>query len=157
MIYSGVNWENSAGEDAYRRGLYTYWRRTSPYPSMRSFDSPSREFCVNRRINTNTPLQALITLNDPVYIEAANALGNLTERNGKTLDQRITNMFERTLLREPTEGEVEILKNVYVEASLNLAEDYEKTPMNLSLEALRTPMAVVANSLLNLDEFLTRQ
>ena len=157
VIYSGVNWENSEGEDAYRRGLYTYWRRTSPYPSMMSFDSPSREFCVNRRINTNTPLQALITLNDPVYIEAANALGNLTERNGKTLDQRITNMFERTLLREPTEGEVEILKNVYVEASLNLAEDYEKTPMNLSLEALRTPMAVVANSLLNLDEFLTRQ
>ena len=157
VIYSGVNWENSEGEDAYRRGLYTYWRRTSPYPSMMSFDSPSREFCVNRRINTNTPLQALITLNDPVYIEAANALGNLTKRNGKTLDQRITNMFERTLLREPTEGEVEILKNVYVEASLNLAEDYDKTPMNLSLEALRTPMAVVANSLLNLDEFLTRQ
>ena len=66
-------------------------------------------------------------------------------------------MFERALQREPTEGEVEILKNVYAEASLNLAEDYEKTPMNLSLEALRTPMAVVANTLLNLDEFLTRQ
>jgi hypothetical protein len=69
VVYSNHKWETMP-EDKYRRGLYTFWRRTTPYPSMVSFDSPSREFCVSRRIRTNTPLQALITLNDPVYLEA---------------------------------------------------------------------------------------
>ncbi|MFI4876910.1 MAG: DUF1553 domain-containing protein, partial [Blastopirellula sp. JB062] len=69
-----TDWETSAGEDQYRRGLYTKWRRTTPYPSMMTFDAPSREVCTIRRIATNTPLQALVTLNDPVYVEAAQAL-----------------------------------------------------------------------------------
>ena len=64
----------SKGEDRYRRGLYTFWRRTVPYPSMATFDAPSREICTVRRVRTNTPLQALVTLNDPVYVEAAQAL-----------------------------------------------------------------------------------
>ncbi|MDQ3395729.1 MAG: DUF1553 domain-containing protein, partial [Bacteroidota bacterium] len=58
VVYSGLEWKTSEGEDKYRRALYTFWRRTSPYPSMTTFDSPSREFCVPRRFNTNTPLQA---------------------------------------------------------------------------------------------------
>ena len=68
-----TDWKASAGEDRYRRGLYTSWRRTTPYPSMTTFDAPSREFCTVRRIPTNTPLQALVTLNDPVFVEAAQA------------------------------------------------------------------------------------
>ena len=67
-------WATSTGEDRYRRGLYTFWRRTVPYPSMATFDAPSREICTVRRIRTNTPLQAFVTLNDPVYVEAAQAL-----------------------------------------------------------------------------------
>ena len=67
-------WTTSAGEDRYRRGLYTFWRRTVPYPSMATFDAPSREICTVRRVRTNTPLQAFVTLNDPVYVEAAQAL-----------------------------------------------------------------------------------
>ena len=67
-------WSTSAGEDRYRRGLYTFWRRTIPYPSMAVFDAPSREICAIRRIRTNTPLQSLVTLNDPVYVEAAQSL-----------------------------------------------------------------------------------
>src|SRR5205085_6397544 len=59
----------STGEDRYRRGLYTFWRRTVPYPSMAAFDAPSREVCTLRRISTSTPLQAFVTLNDPVYVE----------------------------------------------------------------------------------------
>ena len=71
--YSDAKWTTSEGEDRYRRGLYTFIRRTSPYPSLLTFDAPSREFCTVRRVRTNTPLQALTTLNDPVYVEAAAA------------------------------------------------------------------------------------
>ena len=69
-----TDWNASPGEDRYRRGIYTSWRRTTPYPSMTTFDAPSREFCAVRRIRTNTPLQALVTLNDPVFVEASQAL-----------------------------------------------------------------------------------
>lgn len=78
------SWETSEGEDRYRRGLYTFWRRTVPYPSMATFDAPSREVCSVRRIRTNTPLQAFVTLNDPVYVEAAQALARRIVREGGT-------------------------------------------------------------------------
>ena len=73
--YSGDTWKVSEGEDRYRRGLYTFWRRTSPYPAFTTFDASSREFCTLRRLRTNTPLQALTTLNDPAFFRAANAGG----------------------------------------------------------------------------------
>ena len=71
---SATDWKTSGGDDRYRRGMYTTWRRSSPYPSMAQFDAPNREVCTVRRIRTNTPLQALVTLNDPVYVEAAQSL-----------------------------------------------------------------------------------
>ena len=74
LPYNDDQWKMSQGDDRYRRGLYTFVRRTSPYPSMTVFDAPSREFCTVRRVRTNTPLQALTTLNDPVFFEAAQAL-----------------------------------------------------------------------------------
>ncbi len=70
----GLDWQTSTGGDQHRRALYTEWRRTSPYPSMSTFDAPSREVCTLRRDRSNTPLQALVLLNDPVYVEAAQAL-----------------------------------------------------------------------------------
>ncbi len=69
-----IDWKTSTGVDKYRRGLYTEWRRSNPYPAMSTFDAPNRDVCVVRRNRTNTPLQALVTLNDEVYIEAAQAL-----------------------------------------------------------------------------------
>ena len=69
-----IDWKTSTGEDRYRRGLYTEWRRSNPYPAMSTFDAPNRDVCVVRRNRTNTPLQALVTLNDVVYMEAAQAL-----------------------------------------------------------------------------------
>src|SRR5690606_27006933 len=69
-VYSGESWKTSPGEDQHRRGVYTFIKRTSPYPSYLTFDASSREVCLVDRITTNTPLQALTTLNDPVYIEA---------------------------------------------------------------------------------------
>ena len=75
-----TDWQTSAGEDKYRRGLYTKIRRNAPYPSMTTFDAPERTFCSVRRLRTNTPLQALVTLNDPVYVEAAQALESHVHR-----------------------------------------------------------------------------
>ena len=72
--YNADKWTTSTGEDRYRRSLYTFWRRTSPYPSFLTFDATSREFCTVRRVRTNTPLQALTLLNDPALFEAARAL-----------------------------------------------------------------------------------
>ena len=71
---SAIDWKTSEGDDKFRRGLYTTWRRSNPYPSMMAFDAVNREVCTVRRDRTNTPLQALVTLNDPVYVEAAQAL-----------------------------------------------------------------------------------
>src|SRR5690606_14631068 len=70
-VYSGESWQTSPGEDQHRRGVYTFIKRTSPYPSYMTFDASSREVCLVDRITTNTPLQALTTLNDPVYMEAS--------------------------------------------------------------------------------------
>src|SRR4029450_11818131 len=71
LVYNDDKWIESAGEDRYRRGVYTFWRRTAPPPSFMTFDAPSRELICTRRTATNTPLQALTTLNDPVFFDAA--------------------------------------------------------------------------------------
>jgi hypothetical protein len=89
----------STGEDRYRRGIYTFWRRTVPYPSMAAFDAPSREVCTIRRIQTSTPLQAFVTLNDPVYVECAQALARRTratrQRRRSLRCRRIDSLCER--------------------------------------------------------------
>jgi len=73
--YPGTKWEQSTGDDLYRRSLYTFWKRTVPYPAMLTFDAPDREFCTVQRARTNTPLQALVLMNDPTFLEAARKLG----------------------------------------------------------------------------------
>ena len=84
-----IDWQTSTGEDRYRRGLYTTWRRSNPYPSMATFDAPNREVCTVRRPRTNTPLQALVTLNDPVYVEAAQALARrIVAEGGSTPEDK---------------------------------------------------------------------
>ena len=74
MPYNSDKWTTSEGEDRHRRSLYTFWRRTSPYPSFMTFDATSRELCTVRRVRTNTPLQALTGLNDEAFFEASRAL-----------------------------------------------------------------------------------
>src|SRR5699024_4902311 len=80
ISFNGRFWRESDGDDKYRRALYTYWKRTNSYPSMVAFDSPSREICTSKRIRTNTPLQALTLLNDPAFLEAAEALAVKIQR-----------------------------------------------------------------------------
>jgi hypothetical protein len=90
MPYSSDKWTTSSSEDRYRRSLYTFWRRTSPYPSFMTFDATSREYCTVRRVRTNTPLQALTLLNDPASFEAARALaGRMIAAGGDRVARRV--------------------------------------------------------------------
>src|SRR5213594_4433318 len=108
--YSEEKWALSEGEDRYRRGIYTFIRRTSPYPSLSTFDAPSREFCTDRRLRTNTPLQTLTTLNDPVFFEAARALARrIVEDAGPDAAARVTYGFRRALTRQPAPQELDRL------------------------------------------------
>ncbi len=116
VVYSGARWVESEGEDRYRRALYTYWRRTSPYPSLLTFDAPDRDICSVRRIVTNTPLQALITFNDPVFFEAATALANLMrEENGEggSPEQAIAYGWRRVATTPPDAEALAVLRELF--------------------------------------------
>jgi hypothetical protein len=170
---SGIDWQPSSGEDRYRRGLYTTWRRSNPYPSMATFDAPNREVCTIRRPRTNTPLQALVTLNDPVYVEAAQALARRMVREAAgqpaidATDQAVSIVrrgFRLVLAREPREAETTRLTQLFDEAragyeaapeqALAMASD-PLGPLPEQMAGDAASMAawtVVANVLLNLDE-----
>ncbi len=161
--YDGASWETSRGEDRLRRALYTYWKRTSPHPAMVTFDKPSREVTVSRRIRTNTPLQALVTLNDPVFVEAAVGFGRrmMSEAEGSPAD-RIRWGYRLALAREPAAPTIEDLEALYEEtrdfylhnpaAGETLVDGIDAPEKVPQLAAL----AIVASVILNLDEFLTR-
>jgi hypothetical protein len=167
VVYSGDNWATSPGEDKYRRGLYTFWRRTSPHPAMVAFDAPSREFCVLRRAKSNTPLQALVTLNDPVYIEAAQALARRVVREGgATARDRIAYAIKLCVCRDATEREITRVSELLdserkhfasdAAAAKKIAESHAgPTPSGLDTAELAA-WTVVANVLLNLDEVITK-
>ena len=167
-----TDWEASAGEDRYRRGVYTYWQRSIPYPSMDTFDAPNREVCTVRRTRTNTPLQALVTMNDPVYVEASQALARRTlaevpQASGLTADeltrQRITHAFRLCATRQPTSEEVEVLAESLKRVHDRYTSDPEgaakmagaTTPAGQEIEV--ASWTVLSNVLLNLDETLTRR
>lgn len=124
VVYSSQQWQTSPGEDRYRRALYTLWRRTSPYPSMITFDAPSGETCTIRRIRTNTPLQALVTLNDPTLMEAAQRLAerSLAEA-GPAPSDRVERMFRLALARPPRAREAGRLLALRAEAEEELRRD----------------------------------
>jgi hypothetical protein len=160
-------WTTSPGEDRYRRGLYTFWRRTIPYPSMTTFDAPSREICSVRRIRTNTPLQAFVTLNDPVYVEAAQALARrIVHEGGASPEERCRFALELCLVSPPKPKQIDELVSLLVAERKHYRED-AKAAHELATEPLgkapagvdETELAawtVVANVLLNLDGVLTK-
>ncbi len=137
--YSGKSWVDAEGEDRYRRGLYTYLKRTTPYPSMITFDGGSGEVCQIRRIRTNTPLQALVTLNDPVFLEAAAGLARRMVTDARTANARASRGLRLVLIRPLRKVETAPLLRLQREAKLEFAG-----------------WIVTANTILNLDEFLTR-
>ncbi len=157
-VYSSESWVESEGEDRYRRAVYTYLKRTSPYPSFVTFDAGSREVCTIRRTVTNTPLQALVTLNDPVYLEASYTLAKFMD--GTEVEKGITKGYEKATLSPITPEKLEALKDLY-EASLSEFDNKEAISGNFfTLKEPPTPkqaaLTVVANAIMNLDEFLSK-
>jgi hypothetical protein len=163
-----IDWQTSTGEDKYRRGVYTQWRRSNPYPSMSTFDAPNRDTCVVRRARTNTPLQALVTMNDPVYVEAAQGLARRTiEKGGKTPAEKAAFAFRACLVRAPSEAEVKVLVKLHDEAKARFAKDTPKAtqfatnplgPLPKGVDASEAAAwTVVANVIMNLDEMLMKR
>jgi hypothetical protein len=138
-----IPWPASDGGDRHRRALYTFWRRTAPYPSAALFDAPSRETCSMRRGRTTTPLQALVTLNDPVFWEAARALGRRMMDAGALPAERIAHGFRLCTGRWPDASERRPLERLYRRQRARGASP-------------AAALALVGNVLLNLDETLTR-
>ena len=153
-VYNKVDWVNSEGEDRYRRGIYTYWRRSSPYPSFLTFDVPNRTLCSARRIPTNTPMQALVTLNDPVYREAAVALGRRMKSAGDAIEAQIAFGFCAAIARPPSSNELAELAKLYRTALESPASDAAcERPGDDRGDAAR---GIVAEAILNLDAALTK-
>jgi hypothetical protein len=157
--FGGQFWSESTGEDKYRRGIYTYWKRTNPYPSMVAFDSPSREVCTSRRIRTNTPLQALVLLNDPAYVEAAEALAEkIQDQYADDIEKGIAENLQLITATPPQKEKTAALIGLYQE-TLSYYEGEKVRSESLQNEEDRqlAALALVANVMLNLDEFVTRR
>jgi hypothetical protein len=164
----GTDWETSTGEDKYRRALYTQWRRTTPYPSMITFDAPGRTVCTVTRPRTNTPLQALVTLNDPVFVEAAQALARrMVKDGGKTIEEKARYGFRLALTRPPLEIELRRLTDLYQKARSEYARNAKDAlvmatsplgPLPAGMDpADLAAWTIVGNVLLNLDEMFAKR
>lgn len=149
--YNDEVWIESQGADKYRRAVYTFIKRSSIYPSLIQLDMSSRSVCEPRRIQTNTPLQALVTLNDPVYVEMANSLASrMQNEGGSTLESQIDYAYQMILHKKIPNTKSIILQNLYVDARAlldNQSMSYPQEPHDLA-------MSTVAQALLNLDEVL---
>ena len=164
----GWAWNLSKAEDRYRRGMYTFWRRTTPYPTFVIFDAPDRSECVVSRARTNTPLQALATMNDPQFVEASRVLAQqVLTSECEEIDDRLTFAFRLATSRKPNDEELVVLRELLDEqtkfyesdsqaaASLVSFGDFQKIKeLNTTEHAAWTS---VANALLNLDETITRE
>jgi len=157
----------SKGEDRYRRGIYTFWRRTMPYPSMVTFDAPSRESCTLRRLPTNTPLQAFVTMNDPVFVECSQALARrIVREGGADAASRIRYGLRISLGRPPSDEQVKTLEKMYEDERVASAGDAAAAlklatqplgPLPAGADAAdMAAWTVAANVLLNLDAVLTK-
>ena len=157
-VYNNKDWVESKGEDRFRRGVYTFWKRSAAYPGFLTFDMTSRDLCSARRTPTNTPLQALVTLNDVVYFEAADALAARVGRElaDSGVEARLARAFELVISRPPTAAEVARLKTLHDEsrraATAVTAGNAEKTGETSDHRAMRS----VAVAILNLDAALVR-
>ncbi|MEM9381307.1 MAG: DUF1553 domain-containing protein [Planctomycetota bacterium] len=177
------NWKVSEGEDRYRRGLYVFLRRTIPYPMLATFDAPSRETCTVCRVPTNTPLQAFVTLNDPVFHEAAQALGREVASDDQLTAQMASDgsvaadlawrgdvrkgveaLLWRVLARTPSEEHVRTLVDLYIDARGDFARDPDAARRFAGIEgrvdaeaAAAAAWTLIASAALNMDAVLTKE
>ena len=161
MAFNGKVWKVSPGEDAYRRALYTYMKRTSPYPNMLCFDGPSREFSVARRIRTNTPLQALSTLNDTVYTEVAVGLAKrMMKEGGNTLTSKINAGYKIALAHNPDGDKLHALLTLYHKAVKFYNKHKDKAILITGVKENSREIAsltLVASAIINQDEFINKE
>jgi hypothetical protein len=165
--FSAQTYVQSHGSDLYRRSMYTFWKRTVPYPSLNTFDAPDREKCTARRTVTNTPLQALVLMNDPTYVEAARALAERDiHEAGPSETDRIRYAFRLATDRDPSAQELTILEGLYrkqrahydsaradAEKLLSVGEsprDKKLDPVDLAA------WTMVTSTILNMDETVTK-
>jgi len=162
-----AKFEKDAGDALYRRGLYTFWKRTSPPPSLMTFDAPSREACTVRRSRTNTPLQALVLMNDEQYVEAARHFARrIVKEGGASPEERIVYGFRLATARSPRADEIQVLRQILDQQSEEFARDAEAaekllgvgdSPRDPSFDARElAAWTMIANLLLNLDETVTK-
>lgn len=160
-------WQNGSGQELYRRGLYTHWQRQYLHPSLLAFDAPSREECTADRNRSNTPLQSLVLLNDPTYVEAARAFAERILREGGSTDEaRISFAFRRAVSRDAETDEVAVLQQLLQKHLTDYAAEPASVEAILKTGALpvseqtdRTRLAAwtsVARVILNLHEVMTR-
>lgn len=160
------NYRASSGEDGFRRGVYTVWRRSAPYPSFVNFDAPDRSACTVKRPRSSTPLQALTLQNDPVYVELARALADnlIVQTADKSLEEGLTLAFQTVVSRRPNEGELKLLRQAFQDALGRYQTDKTATDslvgqQQLPANANPAQWAAwfnLAQILLNLDETITK-
>jgi hypothetical protein len=160
--WNGLTWDQSKGKQQYRRAVYTYWKRSAAYPSMITFDGVSREVCTARRIRTNTPLQALTTMNDSVYIDLSRYFAKrMRTEGGNNAAQQIKQGFEWATAHAIDDKSLKALMKLYDTAFRQFKNDKDKTgkmlgEMNKEVNAETAALTVVANAILNLDEVVTK-
>lgn len=160
--YNGATWKNSKGDDQYRRAVYTYWKRTSPYPSMISFDGVQRVLCTARRIRTNTPLQALVTLNDSAYLDMARLFAyRMKKEAGSNIDDQVKKGYELMMYKEMPVQKLKLFVDLYQEALNEFKLDPDKTCAMIGKNSEHTnastaALVVVANAMMNLDEVIMK-
>jgi hypothetical protein len=165
--FSAQYFEQDHGDALYRRGMYTFWKRTVPPPNLQTFDAPEREFCIVRRSNTNTPLQALVLMNDPTYVEASRHLAErMMTEGGFTDEDHARYGFRLALCRKPTDEEMKTLLALYNQEGVKFRKDPEaakkllsvgESPRNEKLDTAQlAAWTSVANVLLNLDETISK-
>jgi hypothetical protein len=161
--WNGQTWKQSNGKDQYRRALYTYWKRSSPYPSMLTFDGVVREVCSARRVRTNTPLQALVTMNDSAYVDMARLAAFKLTDNPSLTDamQKISHAYGKAIGKNISPQKLESLTKLYQTALQQFKKDPIKAHEMLGRsEKYKEPevaaLVVVNNAIFNLDEFVTK-
>jgi hypothetical protein len=153
-----------AGKQTQRRSMYSFWKRTSPPPGLAIFDAPTRETCTVRRMQTNTPLQALVLLNDPQFLKAARALAmRMTSEGGSSAEERIAYAFRLATARTPNAKELEILSATHVREKQRFTQDpqsakdlLDNPDLSVALNDLAAH-TMVASAILNLNETITKQ
>ena len=143
--YVAFNWHVSKGEDRYRRSLYTFSKRTTPFAMFAAFDAPSGEACVPRRDVSNTPLQSLTLLNDAMFMEAAEALGKFAASSSGSVTDKIAILFRRCLVRPPQPEELTMLQRFVEEQQARFKDDDKKV------------WTALARVVINLDETIVKQ